>query len=245
MLMPKLKKYQKKFSHSYAFGIYPTLDLLKNRKESVLKVLLQEGSVESEGVKEIVETCKKEGIHYEVNDRLIEKLAIKENTYVVGIFKKYDLELEKEKNHIVLVEPRNMGNAGTIIRTMLGFGYRNLAIVEPAVDVFDPKVVRSTMGALFRINFEYFQTWEEYIEKYPSRNNYPFLLEGAKEIREIEFKEPISLVFGNEGKGLPDKFKDIGQSVYIEHGEDIDSLNLSIAAGIGMWESVRKMRNKD
>jgi TrmH family RNA methyltransferase len=245
MLMPKLKKYQKKFSHSYAFGIYPTLDLLKNRKESVLKVLLQDGSVESEGVKEIVEICKKEGIHYEVNDRLIEKLAIKENTYVVGIFKKYDLELEKEKNHIVLVEPRNMGNAGTIIRTMLGFGYRNLAIVEPAVDVFDPKVVRSTMGALFRINFEYFQTWEEYIEKYPSRNNYPFLLEGAKEIREIEFKEPISLVFGNEGKGLPDKFKDIGQSVYIEHGEDIDSLNLSIAAGIGMWESVRKMRNKD
>lgn len=244
MLMPKLKKYQKKFSHSYAFGIYPTLDLLKNRKESVLKVLLQEGSVEGEGVKEIVEICKKEGIHYEVNDRLIEKLAIKENTYVVGIFKKYDLELEKEKNHIVLVEPRNMGNAGTIIRTMLGFGYRNLAIVEPAVDVFDPKVVRSTMGALFRINFEYFQTWEEYIEKYPSRNNYPFLLEGAKEIREIEFKEPISLVFGNEGKGLPDKFKDIGQSVYIEHGEDIDSLNLSIAAGIGMWESVRKMRNK-
>jgi TrmH family RNA methyltransferase len=245
MLMPKLKKYQKKFSHSYAFGIYPTLDLLKNRKESVLKVLLQDGSVESEGVKEIVEICKKEGIHYEVNDRLIEKLAIKENTYVVGIFKKYDLELEKEKNHIVLVEPRNMGNAGTIIRTMLGFGYRNLAIVEPAVDVFDPKVVRSTMGALFRINFEYFQTWEEYIEKYPSRNNYPFLLEGAKEIREIEFKEPISLVFGNEGKGLPDKFKDIGQSVYIEHGEDIDSLNLSIAAGIGMWESVRKMKNKD
>jgi TrmH family RNA methyltransferase len=240
MLIPKLKKYQKKFSHSYAFGIYPTLDLLKNRKESVLKVLLQEGSVNSEGVKEIEEICKKEGIHYEVNDRLIEKLAIKENTYVVGIFKKYTLELEKEKNHIVLVEPRNMGNVGTIIRTMLGFGYKNLAIVEPAVDVFDPKVVRSTMGALFRINFEYFQTWEEYLEKYPSRNNYPFLLEGAKEIREIEVKEPLSLVFGNEGKGLPDKFKDIGQSVYIEHGEDIDSLNLSIAAGIGMWESVRK-----
>ena len=245
MLMPKLKKYQKKFSHSYAFGIYPTLDLLKNRKGSVLKVLLQEDSVESKGVKEIVEMCKKEGIHYEVNDRLIEKLAIKENTYVVGIFNKYTLELEREKNHIVLVEPRNMGNVGTIIRTMLGFGYKNLALVEPAVDVFDPKVVRSTMGALFRINFEYFQTWEEYIEKYPSRNNYPFLLEGAKEIREIEFKEPISLVFGNEGKGLPDKFKDIGQSVYIKHGGDIDSLNLSIAAGIGMWESVRKMTLRD
>ena len=244
MLMPKLKKYQKKFSHSYAFGIYPTLDLLKNRKESVLKVLLQEDSVESKGVKEIVEICKKEGIHYEANDRLIEKLAIKENTYVVGIFNKYTLELEKDKNHIVLVEPRNMGNVGTTIRTMLGFGYKNLALIEPAVDVFDPKVVRSTMGALFRINFEYFQSWEEYIEKYPKRNNYPFLLEGAKEIREIEFKEPMSLVFGNEGKGLPEKFKDIGQSVYIQHGKDIDSLNLSIAASIGIWESIRNAKAK-
>jgi len=238
--MPKLKKYQKKFSHSYAFGIYPTLDLLKNRKESVLKILLQEDSVDSEGVREIVEICKKEGIHYEVNDRLIEKLAIKENTYVVGVFKKYTLELEKDKNHIVLVEPRNMGNVGTIIRTMLGFGYKNLAIVEPGVDVFDPKVVRSTMGALFRINFEYFETWEGYIEKYLNRNSYPFLLEGSKEIREIEFKEPISLVFGNEGKGLPGKFKDIGQSVYISHNKEIDSLNLSVAASIGMWESVRR-----
>ncbi len=238
--MPKLKKYQKKFSHTYAFGIYPTLDLLKNRKESVLKVLLQEDSVGSEGVSEIVDICKREGIRYEVNDRVIEKLAIKENTYVVGVFEKYTMELEKENNHVVLVEPRNMGNVGTIIRTMLGFGYENLAIVEPAVDIFDPMVIRSTMGALFRINFEYFKSWEEYTKKYPNRNNYPFLLEGAKEIREVEFKEPLSLIFGNEGKGLPEEFRNIGQSVYISHSKDIDSLNLSIAAGIGMWESIRK-----
>jgi TrmH family RNA methyltransferase len=240
MLMPKLKKYQKKFSHSYTFGIYPTLDLLKNRREDVLKVLLQEDSVESEGVKEIVEICKKEGIHYEVNERLIEKLAIKENTYVVGVFKKYTMELEKEKNHVVLVEPRNMGNVGTIIRTMLGFGYGNLAVIEPAVDIFDPMVVRSTMGALFRINFEYFPTWEKYIKKYPNRNNYPFLLEGAKEIRDVEFKEPLSLIFGNEGKGLPERFKDIGQSVYISHSKDIDSLNLAVATSIGLWEASKK-----
>ena len=240
MLIPKLKKYQKKFSHSYSFGIYPTLDLLKNRKESVLKILLQEDSVKSYLVKYAEEICKKEGIHYEVNNRLIEKLAVKENTYVVGVFKKYEIELEENKNHIVLVEPRNMGNVGTIIRTMLGFGYKNLAIIEPAADVFDPKVVRSTMGALFRINFEYFKNWEEYIKKYSNRNNYTFLLEGAKNITEVEFKKPISLIFGNEGKGLPGKFKSIGQSVYIPHNKEIDSLNLSIAASIGMWESVRK-----
>jgi len=61
------------------------------------------------------------------------------------------MELEKEENHIVLVEPRNMGNVGTIIRTMLGFGYRNLVMIGPAVDIFDPMVIRSTMGALFKL----------------------------------------------------------------------------------------------
>jgi len=133
-----------------------------------------------------------------------------------------------------------MGNVGTIIRTMLGFGLKNLAIVEPAVDVFDPKVVRSTMGAMFRINFKYFSKIEEYLEGYKERNIYPFMLEGSRNIKEVEFKEPMSLVHGNEGRGLSEDFKDIGQSVYIPHSEDIDSLNLSIAASIGMWESVRK-----
>jgi RNA methyltransferase, TrmH family len=240
MLMPKLKKYQKKYSHSYSFGIYPTLDLLRYRKEKVLKVLLKEEGSDSEGIKEVVGICKENNIPLKINPRGIEKIAVKENTYVVGVFEKYSLDLEQEKNHIVLVEPRNMGNVGTIIRTMLGFGFKNLAIVEPAIDIFDPKVVRSTMGAMFRINFKYFNTIEEYLEEYRERNIYPFMLEGASNIKEVEFKEPMSLVHGNEGRGLPQKLKDIGQSVYIPHSEDIDSLNLSIAASIGMWESVKK-----
>jgi RNA methyltransferase, TrmH family len=241
MLMPKLNKYQKKFFHSYSFGIYPTLDLLRYRKEKALKVLLKEEDSDSEGIKEIVEICKENNIPLKINPRGIERISVKENTYVVGVFEKYYLDLEQEKNHIVLVEPRNMGNVGTIIRTMLGFGFKNLAIVEPAVDIFDPKVVRSTMGAMFRINFKYFNTIEEYLEKDSKRNIYPFMLEGSVNIKEIEFKEPMSLIHGNEGRGLSEDFKDIGQSVYIPHSEDIDSLNLSIAASIGMWEVGRKV----
>lgn len=57
-------------------------------------------------------------------------------------------------NHVVLVNPGILGNMGTIIRTMLGFNYTNLAIIRPG-DVFDPRVVRASMGALFNINFEF------------------------------------------------------------------------------------------
>jgi RNA methyltransferase, TrmH family len=240
MLMPKLKKYQKKYGHTYSFGVYPTINLLKYKKEEVLKVLVKKSGLENDGVKEIIEICERENIRYEVNDRLIEKLAFKENTYVIGIFKKYVSELEVGKNHIVLVNPSNMGNIGTIMRTMLGFGFTNLGIIEPGVDIFDPKVIRSTMGAMFLVNLKYFKSFKEYMSEFPKNNCYPFMLDGGEDIREVEFKEPFTIIQGNEGEGLSQEYKGFGQSVYIPHSKDIDSLNLSIATGIGLWESVRK-----
>lgn len=238
-ILPKLKKYQKKYSFSYSFGAYPTLDLLKYRKDSALEVVLKADGLKSDGVAEVMAFCKKENIPCEVNDRLIEKIAYKENTYVLGAFEKYECDLDEEGDHMVLVEPSNMGNLGTVIRTMLGFGFKDLALIRPAADIFDPKVVRSTMGAVFQINFRYFDSIEKYLEEYTGHNVYTFMLDGATEITEVDFKSPISFVHGNEGRGLEEKYKGIGKSVYIPHSKDIDSLNLSVAAAIGLWESRR------
>ena len=121
MQLPKLKRYQKKFNFSYAFGAYPVLDLLKFQKEKVLKILVKKEGLKSDGISEILDICKRENIPFEENDKLIDRIAYKENTYVVGVFEKYEEELESEKNHIVLVNPSNTGNLGTIIRTMVGF----------------------------------------------------------------------------------------------------------------------------
>ncbi len=236
----KLKRYDKKYEYSYTFGAYPTLDLLKEKGDVVFEVYIKEEGMSSDGVEEVVRLCEERSIHWEVNDRLIEKIAFKENTYVVGVFKKYECELDGKGNHIVLVNPSNTGNLGTIIRTMLGFGFKDLAIIKPGVDIFEPKVIRSSMGSLFYINFKYFNSIQEYVDVYKKRNIYPFMLDGAKNITEVEFKEPFSFVQGNEGSGLADEFKDIGESIYIPHSEDIDSLNLSVATSIGMWEYQRR-----
>lgn len=240
LFSPKLKKYQRKFDYSYAFGTYPTIDLLKHKRESVLKVLLNSHHDGSEGVQEVQRLCSELGIKIEVQDRAIEKIAFKENTYTVGVFKKYECELDSERNHLVLVEPRNMGNLGTIIRTMLGFNVRNLAIIKPGADIFDPKVVRSTMGAIFQINFKYYESLEAYLKEFPNHHIYTFMLDGAKDIREVKFEEPFSMIQGNESKGLPENLKNLGQSVYIPQSKDIDSLNLSVATAIGLWESSKK-----
>jgi TrmH family RNA methyltransferase len=235
----KLKKYQKKFNYSYSFGIYPTLDLLKERGESVVKVILRNDSTRFDGVTEIVDLCKQKNISLEYNDRLIGKIAFKENTYAIGVFRKYESKLIEGENHIVLVEPRNMGNVGTIIRSMVGFGFKNLAIVGSGVDVFSPKVISSTMGNLFKINFEYFSSIGEYVERFGSHNKYSFILGGKKSITEVEFKEPVSLIFGNESKGLSFD-EEVGESVYIPHSKELESLNLSVAVSLAMWEFNKK-----
>lgn len=237
MYQPKIKRYQKDFEYSYAFGSFPVIELLSLHPDKVLKVLLKKDSLKAEGISQISRECEKRGIPVEVNDRLIEKISVKENTYVVGVFKKYESKVVESNNHLVLVNPSNTGNLGTIIRTMLGFNYLDLAIIKPAVDIFDPLVVRATMGAIFSIRFEHFNSLEEYLERFPKYNFYPFMLKGSKSIKDIKFVKPYSIIHGNESKGLDDSYMNIGESVYIPHSKSIDSLNLSVATSISLWEA--------
>lgn len=240
MYQPKIKRYQKDFEYSYVFGAFPVLDLLKKYPDKVFKVLLSKNGLGSEGVEEIEGLCKEKNIYIEVSDRLIQKIALKENTYVVGVFKKYELRIEENQNHIVLVNPSNMGNLGTVVRTMLGFGMKDLAIIRPGVDIFDPLAIRATMGALFNIRFEYFNSLQEYLERFPKQNMYPFMLKGSKSIKDVKFVNPFSLIHGNESKGLDDSYLKIGESIYIPHSKEIDSLNLSVATSISIWEASKE-----
>ncbi|HNR28983.1 MAG TPA: TrmH family RNA methyltransferase [Candidatus Dojkabacteria bacterium] len=240
MFQPKIKRYQKEFTYSYAFGAYPVIELLKSHPESVLKVLFKEDSFKDGNIPAIQKECEKRNIHTQINNKLIDKISVKENTYVVGVFKKYASKIKEDENHIVLVNPSNTGNLGTILRTMLGFDFKNLAIIKPAVDMFDPLVVRASMGAVFSINFEYFNNIEEYVLKFSAHHLYPFMLNGKSSVENVKFVKPYSIIHGNESKGLDEKYLELGESVYIPHSSSIDSLNLSIAAGISMWEAVKK-----
>jgi TrmH family RNA methyltransferase len=128
-----------------------------------------------------------------------------------------------------------MGNVGTIIRTMVGFDFYDLAIIRPGVDIFDPRVIRSSMGSLFDINYEYFSSFGEYEARFPSNSVYPFLLKSNKNLGDFKFQEPASLVFGNEGSGLDNSFQKYENSVRIPSKDNIDSLNLAVAVGISLY----------
>lgn len=228
----KIKSYQKEFDYTYTLGVFETIEVLKNKPEIVQSVYIKSNATKNKGVAIIKQICQEQGIETITNDTIIAKLSKKDNCFAIAVLTKYTTQLEDD-NHVVLVNPGDMGNMGTIIRTMLGFEYTNLAIIRPGVDVFDPKVIRSSMGALFTIRVEYFDSFEEYMARYKERKVYPLMLKGATNIHQMEStNQKHSLVFGNESSGLPDTYLEYGQSIFIPHSDTIDSLNLSMALGI-------------
>lgn len=91
---------------------------------------------------------------------------------------------------------------------------------------------------LFQLRVVEYDSFPDYQRAQGERQIYPFLLSAdARPLSEAarQQKSPHSLVFGNEGSGLPAKFERLGQPVMIEQSAAIDSYNLAIAAAIGMY----------
>ncbi len=230
-----MKTYHKDFAYSYTLGVFPTLELLTRQPELAIRVLLSPLGDRNQGVQHIKSLCTKYHLPVE-NLNLSSEPSLPGDCYAVGVFKKFDQTLEPVADHLVLVEPRDMGNLGTIIRTMIGFNYHHLAIIKPAADIFDPKTVRASMGSLFQINFQYFGNFKEYIDIF-KHHLYTFSTDASHRLNQVAFKHPTALVFGNESSGLPRAITDLGTNVRIPFSSAIDSLNLAVSVGIALYHN--------
>ena len=234
--MGKLESYDKRLDYSYAPGLFPATECLQNAPDRCLRLLLHSQSEESEGARRLREAAQRAGIRCEVADRALERISRKENCFAAMVYRKAEGVFDESAPHIVLHRPSDSGNLGTILRTALGFGYLNVAIIRPAVDSDDPRVTRASMGAAFSMNVRHFDSFEAYREEHAGRLLFPFMLTGSMPLLEAVRRadRPFALVFGNEATGLPEEFARLGIATRIPHSARIDSLNLAIAAGIGM-----------
>jgi TrmH family RNA methyltransferase len=232
----RLKRYQKEFDHSYAFGVFATLELLAERPEQVLTVVLASKGERNDGVQKLGDECSSRGIPVEIGDATIERLSPRESHLAVGVFRKYETRLSAEGNQVVLVNPGDMGNLGAIARTLVGFGLSDLALIRPAADLFDPRAIRASMGAIFRLAFRYFDCFEQY-QADTRHHLYPLMTDGRQSIEAVAFEPPYALIFGSESSGLPSQFQAVGTSVRIPHTDRVDSLNLSVAVGIALFSA--------
>lgn len=130
------------------------------------------------------------------------------------------------------------GNLGTMIRTSKSFGINNIFLSDEVTDIFNPNVIRSSIGHIFNTNI-WSGTNQELISIL-EKNNYQILLldpDGDIDIEKFKPNLNFALVVGAEQYGISDAWFNISHtSIRIRSTNNVDSLNASTAAAIGMWE---------
>lgn len=241
--MPSLSAYKSDLDYSYAPGIFPAMECLLHRPDRVRRVLVHSSAAGRDGADRLTALAERLGVRVEEADRALARISGKENCYAAAVFEKFSDPLDPEKPHVLLHNPGDSGNAGTILRTALGFGVEDAAMIRPCVDPFDPRTVRASMGSLFQLRLRIYDSMEDYLAEAGERDLYPFMLDASVPLAEAlagPVRRRRTLIFGNEGRGLPPEFARLGQPVRIESNDRIDSLNLGVAAAIGMYAFMRK-----
>ena len=238
----KMEKYDKSGDKSYALGTTLTFELLNRKSDKATRIYISPKQKRDETYLKLVNLAKSKNIPIiENNEKIFKSLSGKDNTMVIGEFKKFQGGMNKG-NHIVLVNPSNMGNLGTILRSSAAFGIDGVYIIKPAADIFDPKCVRGSMGSIFSIEFKYFSSFNEYLfEAGNDRDFCPFMLQTNNSLKDIkEVKTPFTLIFGNEATGLDDSFLKVGTPLKIPQSSVVDSLNLDNAVSIALYHFLAK-----
>jgi len=235
--MPKLEPYSRKLGYSYALGVFPSLMLMEAQPQRVQRLLLHPDGLKNEGVQKLRDRCAELGVREEMAERVLRRESRKDNCFAGLVFEKFDSALNPEACHAVLCQISDSGNLGTAMRSLLGFGIRDVALIRPCVDVFEPHALRASMGAFYKLRVHTYDCFDDYRREHPARKLYPFMLDGAIGLNEAASaaEPPFSLVFGNEQTGLPAEFAGMGQSVMIPQSEEIDSLNLAVAVSVGSY----------
>jgi rRNA methylases len=235
--MPSLSAYKSDLDYSYAPGVFPSMECLKHRPEKVRRLLVHSSAAGREGVEKLRRLAEELGVRTEEADRALARISGKENCYAAAVFEKFEDGLDAGRPHVVLHRPGDSGNVGTILRTALGLGIEDVALIRPCADLFDPRTVRASMGSVFSLRVKVYDSFEQYRGAFAERTLYPFMLDASVPLREaVKDCPPVySLVFGNEGSGLPPEFAAMGRPVRIESSDRVDSLNLAVAAAIGIY----------
>ena len=160
-----------------------------------------------------------------------------------GLLDKGFLEQAYTKNGkiklLVLEDTADPGNLGTIMRTAEAAGVTGVIMGKGTVDIFNPKVVRSTMGSIFRLPFAYVEDLKETIKELKNQgiSFYATHLKGKKSYKDIKYSDRSAILVGNEARGLSNEVADLADTyVLIPMKGKVESLNAAVAAALIMYE---------
>ena len=209
-------------------------ELFKTHPQAITRVFLRPIDEHGSDLQSIIANLRSANVEIIESTKAFNILGAKDNCLLIAEFKKDALVSSTNSTRdIILVNPSDAGNLGTIMRSAAAFNYDKITIVTPAIDPYDPKVIRASMGAIFHLNIAIVNS----VDELDAPNNaLAFVLdENAKPLNSFTPSNQ-TLIFGNEAAGLPKDFCTTtgATPVFIEQSKNVDSLNLGVAASIAM-----------
>ncbi|WP_010248381.1 23S rRNA (guanosine(2251)-2'-O)-methyltransferase RlmB [Acetivibrio cellulolyticus] len=244
----KEKKYRDQTGLFFIEGIRFVEEALKEKIE-ISKILVSDKLADVHGGKEILEQLENSNCCnvYTLTNKLYMEVTDTENPQgILAILNKKSISLESvydNKNFFLVLDSlQDPGNMGTIIRTADAAGVTGVIVSKGCVDVYNPKVLRSTMGSLFHIPICYSENILQTLEEMKNKGIRLCAahLSGSKNYFELDYKDNIAIIVGNEANGISDSVAGISNElVRIPMAGKSESLNASVAAGLLMYEVLR------
>lgn len=183
-----------------------------------------------------------------VTQEVFDKIAVRENSggvIAVAEMKTHrldDIQLSRNPLVLILESVEKPGNLGAILRTSDAAGVDAVIICDPQTDFYNPNVVRSSLGCVFTKQIAS-ATSEETIAWLKANNIETFCtyLKASKPYNEVDYKRPSAIVMGTEATGLSDVWvKNSSANIIIPMQGKIDSMNVSTAAAVVVFEAMRQ-----
>lgn len=166
---------------------------------------------------------------------------------IIAIINKENTEKEIDYNQDIIValdDLQDPGNLGTILRTVDSIGLNQILVSKGTADCFNPKVVRSTMGAIFRVKIIECEDLKNTLKEV-KKHKFKLMvtsLKAEKTIYDADYKNKV-IIIGNEANGVKKEIQDMAdEKVKIPMLGKTESLNASVACGIILYEYVRQKR---
>ncbi len=188
---------------------------------------------------------------FTLSEKLFDELKDTETSQgIISVVKKPERKVPENDaggNYVVLDRLQDPGNIGTILRTADAAGYELAVFMKGTADPFGPKVIRSATGSLFRMPVIFVEGPEELIELVHSRGKrlIATAMDADKVYYECDLLGDAAIVIGNEGNGIdPDLLSRADEKISIPMEGNTESLNAAVAAGILMYERIRRQNER-
>lgn len=146
-----------------------------------------------------------------------------------------EIDINSDKSTLLILDDiQDPGNLGTILRTAEAAGVSGIIMSPDCVDIFNPKVTRSTMGSIFRVPFKKCELVPE-IERLKKSGFtvYGAALESSSFYNEIEYPSKRAVIIGNEGRGISDAVLNaVSERIKIPMEGKVESLNAAVSAAV-------------